>query len=210
MTYDELYNKYKELKAFIVEDITITDIEKEVLANATLKPHQMFQKLNDIKEVLNNRKVHLENTLSLIDELIEAGQPVVPLKRNSCTLKTYKNRSHFCPNCVHACRMHMGDSDFIVCNFCNQAKKAKVVMYLNQDIIEAFKVSETGICCSYQESTNDTLQDITSYTQEDWVNENTKAEQPDQKNEGPEIPPEAEGHVDDYDNARTVFVVRTF
>lgn len=210
MTYDELYNKYKDLKGSIIGDITITDIEKEVLANAILKPHQMFQKLNDIKELLNNRKEHLENTLTLIDELIEAGQPVVPLKRSSCTSKTYKNRSHFCPNCAHACRMHMGDSDFIICNFCNQAKKAKVAMYLNQDIIEAFKVSETGICCSYQESTNDTLQDITSYTQEDWINENTKAEQPEQKKEGPEIPPEAEGHVDDYDNARTVFVVRAF
>lgn len=208
MTYDELYNKYKGLTASIVEDITITNIEKEVLANATLKPHQTFQKLNDIKEILNNRKAHLENTLSLIDELIEAGQPVVPLKRSFCTSKTYKNRSHFCPNCVHACTMHMGDSDFIVCNFCNQAKKAKVAMYLNQDIIEAFKVSETGICCSYQESTNDTLQDITSYTQEDWVNENTKAEQPEQKKDEPEIPPEAKGSVDKCENERFAFVVR--
>ena len=72
MTYDELYNKYKGLTASILGDITITDIEKEVLANVTLKPYQTFQKLNDIKEILNNRKEHLENTLSLIDELIEA------------------------------------------------------------------------------------------------------------------------------------------
>ena len=68
-------------------------------------------------------------------------------------------------------------------------------MYLNQDIIEAFKVSETGICCSYKESTKDTLQDITSYTQEDWNNEHpvTTPSEP-----LPEIPPEAPyGSVDE-------------
>ena len=207
MTYDELYNKYKELKGSIIGDITITNIEKEVLANAILKPHQMFQKLNDIKEILNNRKAHLENTLTLIDELIEAGQPVAPLRKNQCANSSYRERSSSCFNCVHCVGMYLGDTDYLVCNICNQAKKAKVNNYRDRDIIEAFKVSEHGICKAYRKASGD-RQDITSYTQEDWDREHPVTST--QEESGPEIPPEAEGHVDDYDNARTVFVVRAF
>lgn len=169
MTYDELYNKYKELTSFVLGDITITDIEKDVLANVTLKPHQTFQKLNDIKEILNNRKEHLENTLSLIDELIELGQPVKPL-RNQCANSSYIERSSSCFNCALCVGMYLGDTDYLVCNICNQAKKAKVNNYSDRDIIEAFKVSEYGICKAYKKASGK-RQDITSYTQEDWDRE---------------------------------------
>ena len=204
----ELNERYKVLSKTIADSVCVNSTELDILRNIGLKPTQAFDHLEDIKNVLTNKKEQLEFIINEINELIEEGKPAVPLKRSFCTQKTYKDRSHFCPNCEHACRMHIGDSDFIVCNFCNQAKKAKVAMYLNQDIIEAFKVSETGICCSYKESTKDTLQDITSYTQEDWDREHTVSSP--QGESGPEIPPEADGHVDDYDNARTVFVVRAF
>ncbi|MBR1988207.1 MAG: hypothetical protein IKA36_04100 [Clostridia bacterium] len=194
MTYDELYNKYKELTSLVLGDITITDIEKEGLANVTLKPHQTFQKLNDIKEILNNRKEHLENTLSLIDELIEAGQPVKPLKKNPCVNSSYSERSSSCFKCARCVGMYLGDTDYLVCNICDQAKKAKVNNYRDRDIIEAFKVSEYGICKAYRKASGD-RQDITSYTQEDWNREHpvTTPSEP-----LLEIPPEAPyGSVDE-------------
>lgn len=194
MTYDDLYNKYKELTSLVLGDITITDIEKDVLANVTLKPHQTFQNLNDIKEILNNRKEHLENTLSLIDELIEAGQPVKPLRKNSCVDSSYSERSSSCFKCARCVSMYLGDTDYLVCNICDQAKKAKVNNYRDRDIIEAFKVSEYGICKAYRKASGD-RQDITSYTQEDWDREHpvTTPSEP-----LLEIPPEAPyGAVDE-------------
>jgi hypothetical protein len=80
-------------------------------------------------------------------------------------------------------------------------------MYLNQDIVEAFGVDEKGICRSYRNTSNP-IQDITSYTQEDWINDNTKAEQSETKKDEPEIPPEAEGSVDKCENEGFAFVVR--
>ena len=203
----ELNERYKVLSKTIADAVCINSTEMDILSNIGLKPTQAFDHLEDIKNVLTNKKEQLEFIINEINSLIEEGKPSIPLKRSHCTSASYKVRTEGCKTCVHCVLMSIGESDHLVCNVCNQAKKAIVNAYPAQDIIDSFGVVEKGICRAYKTSTT-TIQDITNYSQEDWDREHPVT--PTQEESGPEIPPEAEGHVDDYDNARTVFVVRAF
>ena len=182
MTNEELRAKYTELAKMVTDCFSLTDEEYEGLSKLADKPHETFEHLEHIKSIIDNKVEAFEGVSDAIDELMEAGKPTIPLKKKHCVCGTYRDQVNTCSNCKFCANMSVGETDNLVCNIGNQAKKAKVAMYLNQDIVEAFGVSDTGICRFYHKS-NDDIQDITSYSQEDWDNEFSKQSTEESENE---------------------------